>query len=109
MYVTYIPTILGFGFGLMYPSVMSAFNEYFSSKQTFMMAIIQVAVGTVGITWPHLISQLMLEFGFRGTVAISAAFSLNGILAALTLQPAKWHNQRMKIEEKIGANIIKFD
>lgn len=84
----------------MFPSVMSAFNEYFRSKQTVMMSLVQVMIGSAGIIWPTITSKLLQEYGFRGTAMVFSAFALNGILAMLTLQPAKWHYRRKEISEE---------
>ncbi|KAI4463730.1 monocarboxylate transporter [Holotrichia oblita] len=91
--------LTGFGFGLVFPATIASFTQYFVKKQTSMMSVIQVITGAAGIVWPSFTSILLEKYGFRGTVAIFSAISLHGILAVLTLQPAKWHYKRKEFEE----------
>ncbi|GJQ75159.1 hypothetical protein Trydic_g9765 [Trypoxylus dichotomus] len=98
MVITYL--LQGFGFGLMFPAVLSAFNEYWVTKQTVMMSVIQVIYGSVAIMFPTLTSKLLQEYGFKGTVAILSAFTLNGILALLAMQPVKWHYKKKEIAKE---------
>ncbi|GJQ75158.1 hypothetical protein Trydic_g9764 [Trypoxylus dichotomus] len=104
MAVAYL--LQGFGFGLMFAAILTGFNEYWVIKKTVMMSVIQITIGTVAIVFPTLTSKLLQEYGFRGTIAIFSAFTLNGILALLTMQPVKWHYKRREIaKEDMRINI----
>ncbi|GJQ75157.1 hypothetical protein Trydic_g9763 [Trypoxylus dichotomus] len=96
----------GLGFGLLLPSGLTAFNEYFNRKRNMMLSICHTIVGSVGMFLPYIISYLVQEYGFRGTAAILAAFSLHLVYAALTFQPIKWHYKKLKVEEWVVVEAV---
>lgn len=79
------------------PSVFTAFHGYFEVRKNVMMGICQAVVVAITIAWPALTNLFMDNYGFRGTVALFSALSLNGVLAMSILQPAKWHCKREKV------------
>lgn len=81
----------------MMPASYSAFNFYFDKKKNLMMAIAQAVCVLVMMLWPAITDLLLDTYGFRGTVAIFAALSLNCIPAMAVLQPVEWHMRKRKI------------
>lgn len=84
----------GLGFGLMMPTVFTAFNSYFDKKRNSTMSVAQALVAIINISFPSLAKHSMTAFGFRGTVALISAYGLNCIPAMLSLQPVKRHMKK---------------
>lgn len=91
----------GLGFGLASASTFVALNAYFSKRrgQAVGLAMAGTALGFMAM--PQLISRLLEEYDFRGTVLILGALSLNAIVGASLLQPVKWHLKPSKTIPKI--------
>ncbi|KAF2894569.1 hypothetical protein ILUMI_11604 [Ignelater luminosus] len=87
----------GIGFGLMMPSVFTAFNHYFNKRKNVTMSVAQAFMVASTIGFPALTRFLLNTYGFRGTVALISAFSLHCIPAMASLQPAKWHMKKRKL------------
>lgn len=64
-----------------------------------MMSVCQATMVAATIGCPFLIKILLENYDFRGTVAIIAAISLHGLLAATTLQPVERHLVKKEITE----------
>lgn len=89
--------IQGLGFGLMLPAFFTAMHAYFEKKRNLAMGITQALSVAAIMVWPAITTFLMERLGFRGTVAVFSALSLNGILAALALQPVEKHMKKRKL------------
>lgn len=81
----------------MLPSFYTAMNAYFQKKRNLAMGIAQTVAVTVIMACPAFNSFLINQYGFRGTVAIIFALTLNCIAAALTLQPVQWHMKKVSL------------
>ncbi|XP_023720151.1 uncharacterized protein LOC111871340 isoform X2 [Cryptotermes secundus] len=86
----------GIGLGLMVPAAFTSFNHYFVRRRTFAMAVTQMIIGGAAMVVPLAIQMLLEEYGFRGTQAIIAAFSLHAMLGMVVQQPVKYHIKRKK-------------
>lgn len=86
--------IQGIGMGLLMPAILSVFNNYFDKKLGVMNAISQTIMIMACILAPGICQYLMDNFGFKGTVALLAAVSLNSLAGSLTLQPVEWHMKK---------------
>lgn len=55
------------------------------------------------IVFPPLITYLLLTYGVNGTILILGGISVHTVMAALMLQPIKWHMKRsiLKSEEEV--------
>lgn len=84
----------GMGFGLMMPAVFTAFNRYFHTRRNAAMAMAQVLVAALNISFPFLATLSMDTFGFRGTVALISAYGLHGLPAMLSLHPVEWYMKK---------------
>ncbi|GBP66551.1 Monocarboxylate transporter 14 [Eumeta japonica] len=83
--------IRGAGFGVMIPVSFTAFNCYFSKKRTAMMSANQTMSSLASITFPILVTFLLAEYGFRGTLALIMAVDLHLVFAMLVMHPVEWH------------------
>lgn len=88
----------------MLPVTFSTFNNYFDKKKNVLMGISQAIVVAVTMVSPAIIKSLMDYYGFRGTVALISALSLNCFVAMATLQPVEWHMKKVKIEPNYDAD-----
>lgn len=95
---------LGLGFGLMLPAFFTAMHVYFEKKRNVAMGITQALTIAAIMVCPAFSSFLMERFGYRGTLAIVAALSLNCILAALALQPVEKHMIKRKLSLSIASD-----
>lgn len=86
----------GIGLGLMVPAAFTSFNYYFVRRRTFAMAVTQMIIGVAAMIVPLVIQMLLEEYGFRGTQAIIAAFSLHAMLGMVVQQPVKYHVRKKK-------------
>jgi hypothetical protein len=81
----------------MVPAAFTNFNYYFVRRRTFAMAVTQLIIGVAAMVIPLAIEMLMEEYGFRGTQAIIAAFSLHAMLGMVVQQPVKYHVKKKKL------------
>lgn len=81
------------------PSAFTAFNLYFDKRKNLMMSICQAIMVAATIGWPDLTKFLLNNYGFRGTVAMYAAFSLHALAAMITLQPVEWHLVKQEVAD----------
>ncbi|KAB0798757.1 hypothetical protein PPYR_06637 [Photinus pyralis] len=88
----------GMGFGLMMPAVFTAFNRYFDTRRNAAMAMAQVLVAALNISFPFLATLSMDTFGFRGTVALISAYGLHCFPAMLSLQPVEWYMKKEPLD-----------
>lgn len=89
--------IQGLGMGLMFPAFFTALNSYFDRRLSMVNGVAQAFMVATSMVFPFFGEFCMGWFGFRGTVAIISALSLNTILASVTLQPVEWHMKKEKI------------
>jgi hypothetical protein len=97
----------GIGLGLMVPAAFTSFNYYFVHRRTFAMAVTQLIIGVAAMVIPLVIQLLLEEYGFRGTQAIIAAFSLHAMLGMVVLQPVKYHVRKKKLPNELSSDAIR--
>lgn len=97
----------GIGLGLMVPAAFTSFNHYFVRRRTFAMAVTQMIIGVAAMVVPLVIQKLLEEYGFRGTQAIIAAFSLHAMLGMVVLQPVKYHVKKKKLSVALSSDFIR--
>jgi MFS family permease len=83
--------------GLMFPAMFTALNCYFDKRLSMVNSVAQAFMVAASMVFPLLVQHLMSNLGFRGTVAVISALSLNTVLAAVTLQPVKWHMKKQQM------------
>lgn len=82
---------LGLGFGLATASTFVALNAYFRKRRGQAVGLAMAGTAFGFMAMPQLISRLLEEYDFQGTVIILGALSLNAVVGASLLQPVKWH------------------
>ncbi|XP_066153477.1 monocarboxylate transporter 7-like isoform X2 [Euwallacea fornicatus] len=87
----------GVGFGLILPSVMSAFNSYFDKKMSLMMNATQTITVIFNIAIPHLLTWCMETLGYRGTLIFIAGCCGLCVPAVAVLQPVESHMKKLPI------------
>ncbi|XP_066249240.1 monocarboxylate transporter 7-like [Euwallacea similis] len=95
--VLFFGLLQGVGFGLLLPSMMSAFNAYFDKKMSLMMSATQTIVVIFNIAIPHLLTWCMETIGYRGTLIFIAACCGLCIPAVAVLQPVESHMKKLSI------------
>lgn len=83
--------ILASGLGLALSSFSLALNSYFKENRNKATGISLTLTGLGPILYPPMISALLIFYGVQGCVLILGAICMHIIMAALLLQPVKWH------------------
>lgn len=84
-----IITAAGFGFAISAFSL--ALNSYFRVKRNKAAGISMTITGLGPIIYPPMVSVLLSYYGVTGCVLILGGLCTHIIMAALLLQPIKWH------------------
>jgi len=71
------------------------------------MAVTQLIIGVAAMVIPLAIQMLLEEYGFRGTQAIIAAFSLHAMLGMVVQQPVKYHVKKKKLPIALSSDAIR--
>jgi MFS family permease len=71
-----------------------AINTYFRERRSKAVGFGMTAMGLGPVFMPLVISKLMAIYGVTGTALILGGLSLHSLVAALLLQPVKWHMKR---------------
>ncbi|KAJ6640366.1 hypothetical protein Bhyg_13116 [Pseudolycoriella hygida] len=76
---------------------------YFLKNRNKAIGIGMSVAGIGPIIFPPVITYLLMTFGVNGTVLILGGISLHTVVAAMLLQPIKWHMRHLIVrsEEKI--------
>lgn len=75
-----------------------ALNSYFKKLRNKAAGVSMTLTGLGPIFFPHIVSFLLSKYGVQGATLIISAFSLHVIVAALLLQPIKWHMKDPPVE-----------
>ncbi|XP_039279597.1 uncharacterized protein LOC111044715 isoform X2 [Nilaparvata lugens] len=86
----------GLGFGLATAATFVALNAYFDKRRGQAVGLAMAGTAFGFMAMPQLISRLLEEYDFRGTLFILGALSLNGLVGASLLQPVTWHMKASK-------------
>lgn len=79
------------GYGLSNSSFSLALNTYFTKRRSKAAGTAVTITGLGPILYPPLITALLSIYGVNGCVLIFAGLSLHIVVAALLLQPIKYH------------------
>jgi MFS family permease len=79
------------GFNLLMSGLSLAINSYFRERRGKAVGFGTTAMGLGPVFMPLVISKLMDVYGVMGTALILGGLSLHSVVAALLLQPVKWH------------------
>lgn len=90
------------GYGLSNSSFSLALNTYFTRKRSKAAGTAVTITGLGPILYPPLITALLSYYGVNGCVLILAGLSLHIIVAALLLQPIKYHWINKSADEELA-------
>lgn len=77
---------------LMLTSALSlAFNSYFKARRSRAAGVSISLMGLGPVVMPQLVTSLLRAYGTGGAALIVGGLSLHSVVAALLLQPVKWH------------------
>ena len=90
MYLTY-GVMSGFGCGIASGMGLLIVQEYFVKKRALANGL-TMAGGSVGqMAIPLLLQLFLQDYGIRGGLLLYSGLVLNGVIAAVLLQPSRWH------------------
>ncbi|XP_059051226.1 monocarboxylate transporter 9-like [Achroia grisella] len=81
----------GLGMGFLIPVSYTSFNSYFTKKKVLYLSLCKASIGLITMAYPLFIKFTLLEFGFRGTLALICAISAHSIFGAMVMHPVQWH------------------
>lgn len=84
-----LPTAIGYG--LSNSSFSLALSSFFSHKLNKASGMAMTLAGIGPIIYPPLINYLLATYDVRGCMLIIGAIALHMLVAAILLQPLKWH------------------
>lgn len=87
--------ILAFGYGFGTTSFSISMNRYFIKNRNRAAGIAMTLTGIGPIIFPPIIVILNELYGVNGCILILSAISTHMIVAALLLQPVRWHLKRV--------------
>jgi MFS family permease len=85
------------GFNLLMSALNLAINTYFRERRSKATGFAMTAMGLGPVFMPLVISKLMDIYGVTGTALILGGLSLHSLVAALLLQPVKWHMKKKEV------------
>ncbi|XP_037028588.1 monocarboxylate transporter 13-like [Bradysia coprophila] len=86
------------GFGLSLSSFQLAISTYFLEKRNKATGIAMSVAGIGPILFPPMVTYLLMTYGVNGTVLILGGISIHTVMAALMLQPIKWHMKLILVQ-----------
>ncbi|XP_037028597.1 monocarboxylate transporter 13-like isoform X1 [Bradysia coprophila] len=90
------------GFGLINSSFSLALNTYFRKKRSRAAGTSVTITGLGPVLYPPLITVLLSYYGVQDCVLILACLSLHVVVAALLLQPIKYHLIHQPTDEELA-------
>jgi len=93
------------GFNLLMSGLNLAINTYFRERRSKAMGFAMTAMGLGPVFIPLVISKLMDIYGVTGTALILGGLSLHSLVAALLLQPVKWHMKKKEVTLEAIENV----
>lgn len=91
--------LTGLGLGLIMPATFLAINDYFTDRRSHAVGISMAGTGVGQMVMPQVVRYLLDSYGYRGTILILGAMSLNGVVGALLFQPVEWNMRSVLSEE----------
>lgn len=95
--------LLAAGYGLATSSFALALNTYFKERRSKAAGITMALSGFGPIFYPPLITYLLSAYGVNNCVLVLGGIGLNIVLAAILLQPVKYH---MKIKPETSTALV---
>lgn len=89
--VCFFCSLPAIGYGLSNSSFSLALNSFFTQKLNKASGVAMTLAGIGPIVYPPLITCLLHVYGVSGCMLIIGAIALHMLVAAVLLQPLKWH------------------
>jgi MFS family permease len=86
-----------------------AINTYFRERRSKAVGFGTTAMGLGPVFMPLVISKFMEIYGVTGTALILGGLSLHSLVAALLLQPVKWHMKKKEVFLEAIENVDEVD
>jgi len=86
-----------------------AINTYFREKRSKAMGFGMTVMGLGPVFMPLVISRFMDIYGVTGTGLILGGLSLHSLMAALLLQPVKWHMKKKEVPLEATETVDEVD
>ncbi|XP_073958261.1 monocarboxylate transporter 12-like isoform X2 [Choristoneura fumiferana] len=86
-----------FGVGMLYNVVSTSGNDYFLKKRFFVVNLSQAIAAVVAVLVPWAVNWTAETYGFRGTLILISAVSLQSFVASALMQPVKWHLKKVYV------------
>ncbi|XP_064071999.1 uncharacterized protein LOC113393783 [Vanessa tameamea] len=87
------------GNGLIYNISCTVLNNYFVKRRLLAVSFTQTVIGVIALFSPQFVKWTLETFGFRGTLLIISAVSLQNIVGMALMQPVEWHMKKVKVSE----------
>ncbi|XP_050348887.1 monocarboxylate transporter 6-like [Nymphalis io] len=87
------------GNGLIFNLSCTILNNYFVKRRLLAVSFTQTVVGAVALVSPQFVKWTLETFGFRGTLLIISAVSLQNIVGMALMQPVEWHMKKVEVPE----------
>jgi len=97
------------GFNLLMSGLNLAINTYFREKRSKAMGFGMTVMGLGPVFMPLVISRFMDIYGVTGTGLILGGLSLHSLMAALLLQPVKWHMKKKEVPLEATETVDEVD
>lgn len=88
--VTY-SLIVGFGLGLLTPSIFLSVSSYFTSKKSRAIGLTMAGTGFGQMLLPQIVKYFLVASDFHGAALFVGSLSLYGIAGAILFHPVEWH------------------
>ncbi|XP_046977992.1 monocarboxylate transporter 12-like [Vanessa cardui] len=89
------------GNGLIYNISCTILNHYFVKRRLLAVSFTQTVIGAVALVSPQFVKWNLETYGFRGTLLIISAVSLQNIIGMALMQPVEWHMKKVEVPEEI--------
>ncbi|KAJ8736106.1 hypothetical protein PYW08_006762 [Mythimna loreyi] len=96
----------GIGMGILFNLACTVMNDYFDQKRVLVMSFVQTATGVTAMVAPIFVKWSIEKYGSRGTLLLIGGLSLHNFVAALLMQPVRWHMRKVEIPESTELKLL---
>lgn len=100
---------IAIGMGMGMSSYSLALNTYFVKRRSKVTGYVTSMYGIGTILFPQLISFLVANFTIKDTMLIITAIFGHSLVAAVLLQPVRWHMKEEEIPDESNEATNLFD
>ncbi|KAL0850905.1 hypothetical protein ABMA28_006814 [Loxostege sticticalis] len=95
-FYTCVGVIQGTSFGLVFNLTYAMINEYFVEKRLLAYSVVKTTMAIFAMFAPQLVKYAQSEYGFKGTILMVSAVSLQSLIAVALMQPVTWHMKKVE-------------